>query len=64
LRDFPLPLGRVLARHIIFRYLPGANFLSVACSGVFDARYDPGLKRVAFLYQLVDTFRIDTFYFG
>jgi hypothetical protein len=42
----------------------GANLSTAAFSRIFDARYNPSLERVAFLHQLINTFRIDTFDFG
>ena len=42
----------------------GANLSTAAFSRIFDARYNPSLERVAFLHQLINTFRIDTFDLG
>src|ERR1700722_8931512 len=42
----------------------GANLSTVAFSRIFDAQYNPSLERVAFVHQLINTFRIDTFDFG
>jgi hypothetical protein len=42
----------------------GANLSTAAFSRIFDARYNPSLERVAFVHQLINTFRIDTFDFG
>jgi hypothetical protein len=55
---------QILARHVVFGHFMGANLLPLVFSGVFHARYDPCLERVAFLQQLVNTFRIDTFDVG
>ena len=64
LRDFQLFFVQIFARDVVLRYLTGANFLPIAFSGVFDARYDPCLERVSLFQQLVHTFRIDTFNVG
>jgi hypothetical protein len=42
----------------------GANLSTAAFSRIFDARYNPSLERVAFVHELINTFRIDTFDFG
>jgi hypothetical protein len=42
----------------------GANLSTAPFSRIFDARYNPSLERVAFLRQLINTFRIDTFDLG
>jgi hypothetical protein len=42
----------------------GANLSTAPFSRIFDARYNPSLERVAFLHQLINTFRIDTFDLG
>ncbi len=60
----PLLFILIFARHVVFGHFTGANFLLVASSGVLDAGYDPCLERVAFLDQLVNTFRIGTFDVG
>src|ERR1700686_2110543 len=64
LRDLPSLFVQIFARNVVFGYLTGANFLPIAFSGVFDARYDSCLERVPFFQQLVNTFRIDIFDVG
>jgi hypothetical protein len=46
----PLLFVQILAGDVVFRYFAGADFLLVVSRGVFDARYDPCLERVAFLH--------------
>jgi len=61
---YSLLFVQIFARHVVFGYFAGANFLPFSFRGVFDARYDPGFERVAFFQQFVNTFRIDVFAVG
>lgn len=62
-REF-LIFVQIFFGHVIFRHFTSSNFSVVAFARFFHARDHTGLERVAFLQQLVDTFRIDTFYVG
>src|ERR1700686_366622 len=64
LRDLPSLFVQIFARDVVLGYLTGANFLPIAFSGVFDARYDSCFERVSLFQQLVNTFRIDAFNVG
>jgi len=52
---------QVFLGYVILRHLVGVHFLLFAVLDVFDTRYDISLKRVPFLEQFADTFRIGAF---
>ena len=51
--------GNVILGHFVRVYFP-----SVLVVGLFDARHHTGLKRVTFVNQLVNTFRVRAFDVG
>jgi len=62
--DLPVPFSLVLVQvffgDVVLGHFAGANFLTLAFSGLFDAGYDSRLEGVALFQQFVHTFGIDT----
>lgn len=52
---------QIFAGYIILRHFASSHFPFAAVASFFDSRHHSGLKRVAFLDQLVNAFGVGTF---